>query len=158
MVEFGADSARHLKAVTVDVSGPWGRDESTRFLSEAFIPVRLASQGRAGPLVQSLWYVFSDGAIWCATAQTAVLVRRLERDPNVGFEVAGDSPPYRGVRGLGRAHIDKAAATTVLPELLDRYDFTGSGLGDWLLSRVENEVAIRIVPTSMASWDFSDRM
>ena len=128
------------------------------FLKAATIPVRLATVGKQGPLVQSLWFVYDDDAIWCATTESALVVRRIEARPEVGFEIAGDAAPYRGVRGRGTATIESEAGESILQVLLDRYGFADSELGDWLMSRVSTEVAIRITPSVLASWDFSERM
>ena len=140
------------------LTGPWELDRVAEFLESAKIPVRLATVGKQSPLVQSLWFLYAEDAIWCATTGSALVVRRIEANPEVGFEIAGDSAPYRGVRGRGTASIDASAAEPVLKALLDRYGFTNSQLGDWLMSRVSTEVAIRISPAVLTSWDFSDRM
>lgn len=130
----------------------------TSFLRETTIPVRLASHGRY-PLVQSLWYLFDEGSLWCATQEDSVLARRLARSERCGFEVSGDLPPYRGVRGTGTASLDRAAAGRVLPQLIHRYlGDQSTPLGDWLLARIETEVAIRISGLAVTSWDFSARM
>ena len=139
-------------------SGPWSRDEVRAHLQSSVIPLRLASSGRY-PLVQSLWFLFEDDALWCATQEDSVLARRLHRDARCGWEVAADDPPYRGVRGTGHATMEKAAAADVLPRLIARYlGDTESPLGAWLLSRIDTEVAIRIDGLSVTSWDYTPRM
>jgi nitroimidazol reductase NimA-like FMN-containing flavoprotein (pyridoxamine 5'-phosphate oxidase superfamily) len=123
------------------------------------IPVRLATTGAQGPAVQSMWFRWTEGALWCATQRQALVVTRVSRDPRVGFEVASDSPPYRGVRGSGVATVVPEHGERVLRDLLHRYQGgEKSPLARWLLSRAEHEVAVRIVPTTLASWDFSSRM
>lgn len=139
-------------------SGPWSRDEVRAHLQAAVIPLRLASSGRY-PLVQSLWFLLDDDALWCATQEDSVLARRLRRDPRCGWEVAADTPPYRGVRGTGHASLEGSAAAHVLPRLIDRYlGDTESPLGAWLLSRIDTEVAIRIDGLAVTSWDYTPRM
>lgn len=139
-------------------SGPWSVDEVRAHLQSTVIPLRLASAGRY-PLVQSLWFVLDDDALWCATQEDSVLARRLRRDPRCGWEVAADAPPYRGVRGTGEASLEMAAAADVLPRLIDRYlGDTESPLGTWLMSRIDTEVAIRIDGLAVTSWDYTPRM
>jgi hypothetical protein len=97
--------------------------------------------------------------LWCCTQKSSVLTRRLERDDRVGFEVAADTPPYRGVRGTGVAHLLDDNVQSTLQTLIERYQGTErTELSDWLLSRIESEIAIRIEPRTIASWDFSSRM
>ena len=140
-------------------SGPWGPAEVGSFLADAVIPVRIATIGATGPLVQSLWFLYVDESLWCATQAEALVVRRLRADPRCGFEVAADSPPYRGVRGRGRVDIDTDAAAHVLPRLIERYlGEERTSLGDWLMSRLDTEVALRIHDLTVSSWDYSERM
>lgn len=140
-------------------SGPWSESEIESFLDQTCIPVRLATNGSSGPLVQSLWFAPRGMELWCCTQKSSVLTRRLERDDRVGFEVAADTPPYRGVRGTGVAHLLDDNVQSTLQTLIERYQGTErTELSDWLLSRIESEIAIRIEPRTVASWDFSSRM
>lgn len=140
-------------------SGPWSASVIEAFLAQATIPLRLASNGRTYPLVQSLWFRYEEGALWCCTRRDSVLVRRLERDRHCAFEVAADHPPYRGVRGRGKATVLTEGADRALPELLTRYlGTTGTPLGSWLMSRLDDEVVIRISDLVVTSWDYSSRM
>ena len=140
-------------------SGPWDLETMTAFLRDTRIPMRLATNGSKGPLVQSLWFDLDDGCLWCATQDSSLLAQRVARDPRVGFEIARDEPPYRGVRGTGRAEVLPDEAARILPALIERYQGNEStALSDWLLSRLDREVAIRIEPATLTSWDYSGRM
>lgn len=140
-------------------SGPWNESEIEAFLASTRIPVRLASNGSSGPLVQSLWFAADGMELWCCTQKSSVLTRRLERDDRVGFEVAADEPPYRGVRGTGVAHLVNDDVESTLRTLINRYQGAErTDLSDWLLGRVDSEIAIRIEPRSVSSWDYSPRM
>ncbi len=109
-------------------------------------------------MVVSLWYLWRDGALWCASTDNAAVVKSLKKDPVCGFEVAREMPPYFGVRGQGRAEI-LDDGDGLLRELYARYGGAPDhGFADWLLNRDEREVAIRIAPDRMMSWDYRDRM
>lgn len=139
-------------------SGPWSSEQVDEYLRATAIPLRLASVGKH-VLVQSLWFEFDGTSLWCASQSDSVLVRRLRKDDRVGFEVSADQPPYRGVRGHGRAHLDPPRAADLLPRLIERYlGSASSPLADWLLSRIDSEVAIRIDRLTVSSWDYSARM
>lgn len=140
-------------------SGPWDQRVIEEFLTSTRIPVRLATNGSSGPLVQSLWFAPIGVRLWCCTQKSSLLTRRLERDDRVGFEVAADTPPYRGVRGTGVAQLIDENVEDVLRTLIARYQGSEStNLSEWLLSRIDSEVAIRIEPRTLSSWDFSARM
>ena len=142
------------------IAGPWSMDAIERYLRTGVLPVRLASIAADGsPVVLSLWYLYEEGSIWCATQRTSRIIARLEREPRCGFEIAADSIPYRGVRGRARATIDVHRGATLLPRLLSRYlGGTDSPLASWLLARAQHEVAIRLDHMRVSTWDFTDRM
>ena len=144
----------------VRLKGPWDAAQVAGFLAEERSPLRLALIGEQGfPLVVSLWFRFEGDVLWCATHERSLVARRLAVDPRVGFEVSLNDPPYCGVRGQGRVEIVRAAGPATLEQLLQRYlGGTDSALAKWLLSRADGELALRIRPNWISSWDFSDRM
>jgi len=138
----------------------WSLRTIENFLEEQRIPLRLAcATPGAGPVVCSLWYVYDDGALWCATQKSARVTGYLAQQPACGFEIAPEAMPYRGVRGQGIATLSQERGLHVLERLIDRYvGDRGSEFARWLLRRAHNEVAIRIDPNWLTSWDFSQRM
>lgn len=142
-------------------SSAWNRQEIDRFLEETVIPVRLAVFDDKYPLVVSIWFQWDAGAgaLLCASHEGAKLVRLLQSNAHCAFEIAGDDPPYKGVRGRGQVLLERAHANDVLTSLIDRYlGNREHSLAKWLLSRIEEEFVIRIEPTWLTSWDFSARM
>lgn len=130
------------------------------YLLEAKIPLRLSCIMASGwPLVLSLWYLYEDGFLYCATPQSAKVVSYLLAEPRCSFEVAADLPPYCGVRGRSLATIDQSRGLEILERLLVRYlGNSHNPLARNLLQRQEAEVAIRIEPQTIYTWNFSDRM
>lgn len=140
-------------------SGPWSADDIHEFLLGAHIPIRLATSGSSGPLVQSLWFTPRDDELWCCTQSDSVLMKRLARDSRIGFEISGDQPPYRGIRGFARASSHPDMAPEILPILIRRYlDDPDAPLAKWLVSRLPQETAIRLHDLQVSSWDYSKRM
>lgn len=135
-------------------------DDVKLYLEEVDIPLRLSCITPSGwPVVLSLWYLYRDGQLFCATQNTAKVVGYLEREPRCAFEVASDLPPYCGVRGQARAAVDARLGAEILEQLLVRYlGGSESPLARRLLSGVQNEVAIAIQPVNMHTWNFVDRM
>ena len=142
------------------LAGPWSTNTIEQYLRDTVVPIRLASMEPGGcPLVLSLWYLYEEGAIWCATQRTAHVVKRLEREPRCGFEIAADRIPYRGIRGRAEATIDLGSGATILTRLVTRYlGGTESQLATRLLARAESEVALRLDTLRVSTWDFTERM
>jgi len=149
-----------IEAPPVRLSGPWSAARVGAYLERSVLPLRLGCASPEGaPLVASLWYVWHEQAIWCATRASARVAQLLWENPSCAFELAPDAPPYRGVRGQGRAELRPEDGEAVLRRLLKRY--LGSEdvpLGRWLLGRPGVEVAVRIAPRWIASWDYGARM
>jgi len=141
-------------------SSAWDQAGIDAFIQRTIVPVRLACADSAGvPLICSLWYLYDDQAIWCATQQSAAITQYLQQQKQCGFEIAPETMPYRGVRGQGAVTLDPEAGEAVLRKLIARYlDDSDGGLARWLLERADTEVAIRIQPEWLTSWDFSPRM
>jgi len=124
------------------------------------IPIRLAYiKSNAIPNVMSLWYVYLDEKIYCATQKNAKIVSYLETNPKCGFEIAADKPPYKGVRGEGIAKILPENGENILNLLMDKYLGTKeSTLSKFLKNNSKNEVAIEITPSKVFYYDYSKRM
>ncbi len=148
------------EAVVRILSGPWDREQVARWLHGARIPLRLAVLTPRGPLVVSLWFRFDGAQLWCATRSSADIVGHVRADPRVGVEVAPDLPPYRGVRGTGRAAVVVEEGPAALDVLLDRYldDRNAALAADLRRAATRGEVALRISALTLSSWDFSARM
>ena len=136
-------------------------------LTNSKIPIRLACMSISDwPIVVSLWYTYLNEKVYCATQNTAKVVKYFRRNPKCGFEIAGDSFPYRGVRGYGKASIVENKGEEILRMLIQKYlmgkETTISSLKLYklLLSKehLQNEVAIEIIPAAMFKWDYKKRM
>lgn len=145
---------------TPRLRGPWNGPAMADFLDASRIPLRLACTGSRGfPVIASLWFLPEGLRLWCATPASSAVARHLARDPRCAFEVAGDAPPYRGVRGQGRAELHPDRGREVLGLLVDRYlGSRETPLARWLLGRGVPEVAIALEARQLTSWDFTRRM
>lgn len=145
---------------TVRLRGPWHSAEVVAFLEQERSPLRLALNDHDGfPLLASLWFRYAEGALWCATHRDSLVARRLAQDPRAAFEVSVSEPPYVGVRGQAAVECVARRGQQELEVLLERYlGGRDSKLARWLLSRADEEVALRIRPKWLTSWDFRERM
>lgn len=135
-------------------------EDYQKFLDETIIPLRLASKTESGwPINLSLWFLYEDDALYCATPSTAKIVRHLENDARCAYEIASDLPPYCGIRGQAEAEILPQLGGKILERLLHRYlGGTDNTLARSLIKNRSSEVAIRLEPTTVHTWDFTDRM
>ncbi len=131
-----------------------------QYLAQVKIPLRLSCTSNSGwPIVLSLWYLYEDGCLYCATPQAAKVVSYLAAEARCAFEIAADQPPYCGVRGRALATIEPDRGLEILERLLIRYlGGTDNPLAQQLLGRSQVEVAIRLAPQSQHTWNFSERM
>ncbi len=146
--------------MSVPIKGPWNVTQVAEFLDSERIPLRVACIGEDGfPRVVSLWYHYHEGALYCVTHRDSGLARLLTNNPQVGFEVSPNHPPYYGVRGQGMADMRPLESPERLEGLLQDYlGGTDSSLARWLLSRAEEEVLVTIRPRRLYTWDYRDRM
>ncbi len=130
------------------------------FLENTRIPIRLACKTESGwPMILSLWFIYKDGSLYCATRKSARIVKYLLENTDCAFEIAADQPPYCGIRGQAVASIDQQRGVEILEMLLDRYlGSRHNSLAEKLLEKSVDEVAIRLDPVNIFSWDFSSRM
>lgn len=142
------------------IKGPWSAREIATFFQDSLIPMRLACVGTDGyPRVVSLWFLYEEGKLFCASHSSAVLVTLLRSNDKVGFEVATNDPPYCGVRGQGNATLTQEGGARMLERLLQRYlGALDSPLAQWLLSRSKDELLISVQPRRLFSWDYRQRM
>lgn len=146
--------------MSVSINGPWSLAETESYLCTTTFPIRLACIGTDDfPRVVSIWYRYEQGKFYCASHRDSKLVALLRENDKVGFEVAPNEPPYCGVRGQGRAQLSMLGGGEALEGLLQRYlGGADSALGQWLLSRSDEEILITIEPLRMFTWDYRQRM
>ncbi|MEQ8232614.1 MAG: pyridoxamine 5'-phosphate oxidase family protein [Gammaproteobacteria bacterium] len=143
--------------------GPRARPDAAAalaFAQETVIPLRVSTIDAAGyPHLTSLWFLLDAGRFICCTQHDAVLCRNLRRNPRAAFELAVNTPPYRGLSGRADGRFLALDAGETLQALADRYlGERDLQLRRWLLSRVATEVVVALEPRRMTTWDFSNRM
>jgi hypothetical protein len=144
----------------VRTTGPWSSEAVAAFLDESVVPIRLAAVAPSGwPVILSLWFVRDGDSLVCATQRSASIVATLAAEGRCAFEVSVNDPPYRGVRGRATVSLEPDTDLSILRRLVERYLGSADGtFARWLLGRDTPEVAIRLSPTEIASWDFRQRM
>ena len=75
------------------ITGPWSMPDIETFFAQAAIPMRLSVISKAGwPVVLSLWFLFEDGVLKCASRGHSKVILFLQSNPRCGLEIAGESP------------------------------------------------------------------
>jgi len=146
--------------VASSIKGPWSESQINDYLQDSVFPLRLACTGADGfPRVVSVWFRYLQGTFYCVSHRDSQLVVLLRCSNKVGFEVSPNEPPYCGVRRHGNTTLTYEGAGEALEQLLERYLIgKESGLGNWLLSRRDEEVLISIEAQRIFSWDYRQRM
>lgn len=138
----------------------WSKAEIFQYLDQATTPMRISCCDDDGfPIICSLWFVHREGTLWAASHRNSYIVKALKKSPKIAFEVASNDYPYHGVRGKATVTLLDDRDENVLETAIDKY-LQGSNqrLSSWLLSRKNDEYALKISPQSINSWDFSTRM
>jgi len=138
----------------------WTDEEINQYLTITTTPLRLASINRSGyPVIVPLWYHWNGEYFWLVTHKNAKLLQYLQSSARVGYEIANNEPPYKGVRGQGEVEIIFTRGAEILSVMLDKYlSGVDSPFTRWLLSRQEDEVAIKLYPQTLIVWDYQKRM
>lgn len=144
----------------INSKSQWNESEIRDFLKSSNIPMRLSFVNKNNePMICSLWFTFNDDSLWSASHENAYVISQLKNNSKVSFEVSTNDYPYKGVRGKANVELSKLNANNVLAELIAKYlDSRNSRLASWLMSRVNEEYVLKITPSIINSWDFSDRM
>lgn len=146
--------------MTTTYRGAWNQQQVGQFLQQSSFPIRLASIGADGfPRVVSLWYRQQQDTLLCVSHRDSHLIKLLQDNPRVGFEISPNEPPYYGVRGQALATLEPLGDNSTLHELLASYlGGSDSSLAKWLLERSDEELLITLAPTRIYSWDYRGRM
>jgi len=160
MAEISMQPGVAALAAVLSPKSAWTAAQAVEFLETTRVPLRLSTLDAEGyPHITSLWSLYVDGHWLCCTQRSALACQHLRRNPRVGFEIAVCAPPYRGLSGQGEASVLDEDATSLLEQLADRFlEGRDRRLREWLLSRVDTEVVLRITPRRVTSWDFKRRM
>lgn len=144
----------------LNTKSQWDEAQIITFLENSETPIRLSFLNKANePQICSLWYQYDNGVLWCASHKNSFLIKQLKRNVKISFEISTNEYPYKGIRGKAQIELSTINAQEVLAKLISKYlDSSNSKLSTWLMSRADDEYAIKIIPTLVNSWDFSDRM
>lgn len=127
---------------------------------EVITPLRFSCITPSGfPAIISLWYLYKDSKIYCATQKNAKIISYIKKDNKCAFEITTGQFPYKGIRGYGTVKLRKDISIEILNSLIDRFiGNKDSYLSNYLLERKDNEIALEITPSKLFPWDYSKRM
>jgi PPOX class probable F420-dependent enzyme len=134
---------------------PFTEEELVAFLGSMPI-ARLATHNPDGSIhVVPVWFAYVDGDILIGTQAMTRKVRNVERDPRVTVLIDNQEPPLKGVMIYGTATLEADDLIAKRVGIFERIMPTenAQGLAEALAAGYEPAV-IRVVPTSMTSWDY----
>ena len=148
-----------MKISPTEKYGAWTGRQISEFLQAAAMPMRLAFQRPDGLAVAPLWFCFANDTLIACSLRQSLVVRSLQRNPQIAFDISTNDLPYRGVRGNGTARCVDGDGPEALEAVLAKYvSQPQHPLSTWLQSRAADEVAIVIHLERLSSWDFTERM
>lgn len=110
-------------------------------------------------LIVPMWFSYQSGTFLSCSPTESLLVRSLNKYPDVAFDVSTNDLPYQGVRGRGNVKCTVAKDNHKLASLIDRYTgSTDNELADTLLNRSASETVLEVEIDWLTSWDFAGRM
>ena len=63
--------------------------QTEKYLREIRIPLRLSCTTKTGwPMIVSLWFLYQDTKLLCATQNSAKVVSYLQNEPRCAFEIS----------------------------------------------------------------------
>lgn len=129
-------------------------DELQAFLARPLIAVLATLRKDGSVLASPIWHEWRDGGFNFILGEGDVKARHLARDPRATLVVAEHEPPYAGVevRGTAELRSDDAALEE---RLATRYLGAKRGRA-YLEGGSGGNVAVRLEPGSLRSWDFAD--
>ncbi|QQD18373.1 hypothetical protein I6N98_00395 [Spongiibacter nanhainus] len=144
----------------INKKSQWNESQIINFLGNTISPLRLSFLNKKKePQICSLWYLYDEGVIWAASHKNSFLIQQLKHNERVAFEISSNDYPYWGVRGKADVELVQSNAEHILEKLIARYlGNSNAELATWLMSRADDEYAIKLTPTYVNAWDFSNRM
>lgn len=137
--------------------------EMAAFLSQP-LPARLATYRTDGFVhLTPVWFAFEDGCFYFTLGERRRHLKNLRLDPRATLLVdidqrSAEEPngPVRAVMCCGTVALDTdPARVAAMEEAIDRR-YLGTGEpGDDLPASPESYVLLRLVPSTMMTWDFS---
>jgi nitroimidazol reductase NimA-like FMN-containing flavoprotein (pyridoxamine 5'-phosphate oxidase superfamily) len=151
---------------TVDATHGFGApltlDEAKNFLTISRLNVHIGTIDAKGyPNIHPTWYYFDESSnnIYFATSKHSKKIANLKGNPLVYFCIDDPNPPYKGVRGKGKARIIQHITDNI--SIVEKIMLKYLGSLDHQMARtlVElvrkgEEVVIEINPEYFSTWDY----
>ncbi len=136
-------------------------DERTDFLQSAKNVILVTNGPDGFPDPVPMWFTYDEGVVWMRTYGASQKVRNLERDPRCAVlaEAGERYAELRGVQLTGAAELshDEDRICRIVADLMVKYEGLDPAHRDAAAEayrpRAAKQVAIRISPEHVTSWD-----
>ena len=133
--------------------------EVEKFLGEGRKIMRIATlTEKSEPYITPVWYFYKGGKLFFMADKNSKKIKNIKRNNVMSFCIDRDSVPYRGVRGISKAHIvsDPNKALKIRTELIIKY--LGNLKGPWAQRYLEegrkgNGVVVEIDLGILITWN-----
>lgn len=142
---------------------PMNEQEILDFLSTGKLNIHLGTEDEKGHAnVHPAWYLYdpSREKIYLETSKQAKKTHNIRKNENVYFCIDDPNPPYKGVRGKGRAriHEDIDFNVPIAEKIMVKYlGSTQHTMAKTLLDMQKKgqSVVLEISPKYYSTWDYS---
>jgi PPOX class probable F420-dependent enzyme len=111
-----------------------------------------------GVLLSPVWHRWHEGGFDVVVGPNDVKLKHLSRDPRASIVVYEHEPPYRGVEVRGEVRLVQRGAAEALGAMAVRYLGPEDGRAYVESVPAGDSVLVRLEPTELRGWDFSDDM
>lgn len=140
-------------------------NETRNFLGNSKLNIHIGTiDSRGDPNIHPTWYYFdvNSNKFYIETSKNSKKIENIERKNLVYYCVDEPNPPYKGVRGKGKAKIqeDIDHNIPIAEKIMVRYlGSLAHPMASALLSNVKNgdSVILEITPSYYSTWDYSEK-
>ena len=133
-------------------------DQLGGFVEEPWCATIATYRADGTVLLSPVWHEWVDGGFNVVTLANDIKAKHLRRDPRVGFVLAENSPPYRGIEVGAHAKLLDDAGGRALTRIAVRNLGIKRGNAYARAAAEEALVLVRIEPGRLRVWDFADEL
>jgi PPOX class probable F420-dependent enzyme len=135
-----------------------GPEELGDLLDQPLVAVLATYRMDGGVLLSPVWHQWREGGFEVVVYAGDIKLQHLRRDPRASVVVYEHEPPYRGLEVRGEARLLQDGTAEAMSSMALRYLGEENGRAYAESISASDTVLVRLEPTHVRGWDFSDDM